>query len=67
MKRLLSRKGARPRVSGFLFKSVVQLVLLISAETWVVTPRMGQVLGGVQDQVVRRVHLNRDRENGGGV
>ena len=44
--RILSREGARPRVSGFFFKAVVQSVLLFSAETWVVTPHMGRVLGG---------------------
>ena len=33
---------------------MVQLVLIFGAETWVVTPRMGQVLGGFKDQVARR-------------
>ena len=49
MSRILSREGARLRVSGFFFKSLVQSVLLFGAETWVVTPRIGQVLGGFQD------------------
>ena len=40
-----SREGSAPWVSGFLFKAVVQSVLLFIAETWVVTPRMGRVLG----------------------
>ena len=53
MTRILSREGAEPRVSGFFFKSVVQAVLLFGAKTWVVTPRMGRVLGGFQDQVAR--------------
>ena len=44
--RILSREGARPQVSGFFFKDVVQSVLLFGAETWVVNPRMGRVLGG---------------------
>ena len=30
-------------------------MLLFGAETWVVTPRMGRVLGGFQDQVERRL------------
>ena len=34
------------RVSGVFFKAVVQSVLLFGAKTWVVTPRMGRVLGG---------------------
>ena len=45
--RILIREGAAPRVSGFLFKVVVQSVLLFSAETWVVNPRMVRFLGGV--------------------
>ena len=36
--KILSREGAAPRVSGFFFKAMVQLVLLFGAETWVVTP-----------------------------
>ena len=34
---------------------MVQAVLLFGADIWVVTPRMGRVLGGFQDQVVRRL------------
>ena len=34
---------------------MVQLVLVFGTETWVVTLRMGRVLGGFQDQVVRRL------------
>ena len=50
------REGAAPQISGFLFKAVVQLVLIFGRETWVVTPRMDQVLGGgFQDQVVQRL------------
>ena len=49
------RKGARSWVYIFFFKDLVQLVLLFYAETWVVTPRMGRVLGGFQDQVARQL------------
>ena len=52
---ILSREGARLRVSIFFFKSIVQPVLIFGAETWVVTPCMGRVLGGFQDQVARRL------------
>ena len=44
MSRILIREGARPRVSGFLFKSAVQSVLLFGAETWVVIPCMRRVI-----------------------
>ena len=47
MTRILIREGAEPRLSRFFFKDVVQLVLIFGAETWVVTPHMGRVLGGV--------------------
>ena len=43
--RILSREGARPHVSIFFFKYIVQFVLLFGAETWVVTPCMGYALG----------------------
>ena len=38
--RIMSREGARPRVSGFFFKEIVQSVLLFGAEKWLVTPFM---------------------------
>ena len=52
---ILSREEALPQVSVFFFKSVVQLVLIFAAETWVVSPCVGQVLGGggFQDQVAK--------------
>ena len=55
MTRILIREGERPRVYGFFFKAVVQLVLLFVAEMRVVTPRTRRVLGGFQDQVKRRL------------
>ena len=38
------------QVLGTFFKSVVQVILLFGYETWVLTPRMGQTLGGVPSQ-----------------
>ena len=55
MLRIINREGETPRVSGFFFKDVIQVVLILGAETWVITPRMGKALGGVQTQVVRRL------------
>ena len=46
MSRILSREVATPRVSGFFFKAVIQVVLIFEAENWVITPRMGTALGG---------------------
>ena len=47
MTRILSREGEAPQVLVFPFKAVVQSVLLLGSETWLVTPRMVRVLGGV--------------------
>ena len=35
---ILRREGAEPRVSGMLFKAVVQAVLHIWSKMWVITP-----------------------------
>ena len=55
MTRILIREVAAPRVSGFFFKSMVQVMLIFGAETWVVTPRIGKALGVFQAQVERRL------------
>ena len=39
----------------FFFKAVVQSIFLFYAEMWVVTPQIGWVVGGFQDQVTRRL------------
>ena len=45
MLRIISREVAPPQVSGFFFKAVIQAVLILGADTWVVTPCMGKSLG----------------------
>ena len=82
MMRILSREGARPRVSMFFFKAIVQLVLIFGADTWMFASRMGQVLGGVPMKVGAetdgkaptseagrevRLHLSGGGKIGGGV
>ena len=54
LKRILGREGARPRVSGMFFKTVVQALLLFGLETWVMILYMGQDLLGLQYIVARR-------------
>ena len=44
-----------PWVSGFFLKAVIQAVLLFGADTWVVTPRRGKDLGGLQTQLSRQL------------
>ena len=51
----LSSEGGAPQVFGFFFKVVVHAVLLLGAETWVITPNMGSSMGGVQTRVTRRL------------
>ena len=65
----LSREGVRPRESWFFSKAVVQSVLLFGAEIWMVTPCIGRVMGGFQDNIVREmgVHLGGGGKRGGGV
>ena len=63
--RILGREGANPRVSGIFFKVIVQVVLILGSETWVLTPCMEQALGNCQHRVVRRItgnHLKRREE-----
>ena len=43
------------RISGAFFKAVVQQVLLLGAETWVVTPRMERALSGFLHEAARRL------------
>ena len=66
MAQIFSREGAAPQVSGFFFKDVVQAVLLLGSENWVVTPRMGKTLGGFQSQVARQLmgRLSRRKPDG---
>ena len=51
MLRILSQEGADPKVSGHFFKAVVQVVLLLEAEIWVLTPRLKQSLSNFHHRV----------------
>ena len=51
MTRILIRQRDYPKVSGLFFKAVVQAVLLLGAETWVLTPRMERALSSFQHRV----------------
>ena len=45
LQRILRKEGATPRISGSFFKAVVQQVMMLGAETWVVTPTMKGLSG----------------------
>ena len=53
--RTLGMEGGNTRVSGMFFKAVVQVIIIFWAETWVMTPCMGRVLGGFQHMVAQRI------------
>ena len=62
--RILGREGAYPRVYGMFFKVVVQAVLVLGLETWVLTPCMERSLVSFQHRFARRItgrHLRRRR------
>ena len=56
---ILRREGATKRVSGKIFKAVVQQVLLFGAETWVVSLMMERALSAFLHYIssdVRTLH-----------
>ena len=55
LQRILSSEGATKRVPGNFFKAVVQQVLLLGAETWVVPPRIERELSAFIHGVARRI------------
>ena len=55
MMKILSREGGDPRLSIFLFKDVIQLVLLFGEDSWVATPSMSLVLGFFLYQMARQL------------
>ena len=67
MSRILSRDGVDPKVSGEIFKAVLQAALLFRAETWVLTPRMERALSSFQHRVARRLTRRQPRRRGVGV
>ena len=66
LSRILSREGADKRVSGNLFKAVVQAVILFGAETWVLTPRIEQSLESFLHGAARQITGRKPRRGGTG-
>ena len=66
MSRILIREGADPKVSGHLFKALVQTMLLFGAETWVLTPRMERALSNFQHRFSQRLSVRHLRRQKGG-
>ena len=53
--RVISREGADARTLGKIYLAVVQLVILYRLETWVTTPHIGRVWGGLRHRVTLRM------------
>ena len=51
LSKILSREGADLKVLGHFFKAVVQVVLLLGAEIWVLTPWVERSLRSFQHRV----------------
>ena len=65
--RILRREGEYPRMSGILYLTVVQAVLLFGAEMWVLTPRIGCLLGSLHNRLVRRLVGTKIRRRTNGI
>ena len=65
--RILGQEGSNLRVSGMLFKVVVQVVLLFGSEMWVMTPCMERALDSFQHRVAQPItgRQSRRQEAGG--
>ena len=55
MSSILVREGVDARTSGTFYKAVVQAVLLLISETWVMTPQIGLTLGVFYHRVAHRL------------
>ena len=53
--RILERDGAGDQTSGCFYLEKVKTVLLFGAETWFVTMRIMQLMGGLHHRVKRRI------------
>ena len=51
LSRVLSREVAGARTLGIIYVAVVQVVLLYGLDMWVLTPRIGRLLGGFHQRV----------------
>ena len=55
VRRVLTRDGATPGISGMFYKAVAMSVLLYGVETWVLTKHMTKSLEGFHNRVARQI------------
>ena len=63
---ILSWEEAAPKVSGNFFKAATHTLLLLGAETWVLTPRMERPLISFQYRVAQRLTGRHPKRRGDG-
>ena len=51
----MSREGVDARTLGRIFVAVVQEVVIYRSDMWLMTPRIGRVLGGFHHRVAHRM------------
>ena len=53
--KILGREGSEKRTAGKFYVAVVEAVLFLGSETWVVTPLLEKALAGFHHRAVRRM------------
>ena len=64
---ILCQKGTNVRMSGNLFKEVVQALIILGLETWVAIPHVRRTLGGFHHMVDLRMMGKKLRRSPDGV
>ena len=60
---ILGQEVADPRTSSIFYKKVVQATLLFGAESWVMSPKIGRILGDFHHRLplrLEKMQLNMD-------
>ena len=55
LSRVLIREGADAHTLGIIYVAVFQVVMLYGLETWVMSPCIGVVWGGLRHRVIHRL------------
>ena len=64
MARILSQEGGEPKVLGIFSKAVVQAVLVLGEETWVLNPRTERALRIFHNRVAQQLTDSQTRQRG---
>ena len=64
--RVFIRKGYITQTLGNIYVAVVQVVIIYRSETWVMTPRIRRVMGGLHHRVIHRLTGRQPKRGRGG-